>query len=92
MLLPSRGSALASLTAHPSVDVLIVGSGINGAGVLRELALNRIDALLVDQSDFAAGGAHGLVFGRNIYQHPTPDRIVAATTALIHRGASGNQS
>jgi len=37
------------------VDVLILGGGINGAGVLRELALNGVDALLVDKSDFAAG-------------------------------------
>ncbi len=38
-----------------SVDVLILGGGINGAGLLRELALNGVDALLVDKADFAAG-------------------------------------
>jgi len=35
--------------------VLIVGGGIDGAGLLRELALNGVDALLVDKSDYAAG-------------------------------------
>jgi glycerol-3-phosphate dehydrogenase len=35
--------------------VLIIGGGINGAGLLRELALNGVDALLVDKADFAAG-------------------------------------
>jgi glycerol-3-phosphate dehydrogenase len=34
---------------------LIIGGGINGAGLLRELALNGINTLLVDKSDFAAG-------------------------------------
>ncbi len=55
MRLPDRDRALASLLARPSVDVLIVGGGINGAGLLRELALNGVDALLIDKSDFAAG-------------------------------------
>ena len=55
MRLPSRSSTLASLIAEPAADVLIVGGGINGAGLLRELAINGIDALLVDKADFAAG-------------------------------------
>jgi glycerol-3-phosphate dehydrogenase len=38
-----------------ATDVLILGGGINGAGLLRELALNGVDALLADRSDFAAG-------------------------------------
>jgi cation diffusion facilitator CzcD-associated flavoprotein CzcO len=33
-------------------------------------------------------GAHGLVYGRNIYQHPNPARIVAAFMAMIHEGAN----
>jgi DhnA family fructose-bisphosphate aldolase class Ia len=33
-------------------------------------------------------GAHGLVYGRNIYQHPNPARIVAAFMAMIHDGAN----
>lgn len=55
MRLPPRAPTLAALTAAPAVDVLILGGGINGAGVLRELAVNGVDALLVDKSDFAAG-------------------------------------
>jgi glycerol-3-phosphate dehydrogenase len=45
----------ALLREHPDVSVLIVGGGINGIGLLRELALQGIDALLVDKSDFCAG-------------------------------------
>ena len=35
--------------------MLIVGGGINGIGLLRELALQGIDTLLIDKSDFCAG-------------------------------------
>lgn len=55
MNLPARPDALARLRTLRAVDVLIVGGGINGAGLLRELALNGVDALLVDKSDYAAG-------------------------------------
>ncbi len=39
------------------VSVLIVGGGINGAGLLRELALQGVDALLVEKSDFCSGAS-----------------------------------
>ncbi len=55
MILPARTSVLASLADQPDVDVLVVGGGINGAGMLRELALNGVRTLLVDRQDFAAG-------------------------------------
>ena len=37
--------------------MLIVGGGINGAGLLRELALEKVDALLVEKSDFCSGAS-----------------------------------
>jgi len=40
---------------HPEVSVLIVGGGINGIGLFDELALQGIDVLLVEKSDFCAG-------------------------------------
>ena len=55
MKLPSRHTTLDALRANPVMDVLIVGGGINGAGMLRELSLNGVNALLVDKADFAAG-------------------------------------
>jgi glycerol-3-phosphate dehydrogenase len=45
----------ASLRNHADVSVLIVGGGINGIGLLAELALQGIDVLLVEKSDFCAG-------------------------------------
>ncbi len=37
--------------------MLIVGGGINGIGVFRELGLNGVDVLLVERSDFCSGGS-----------------------------------
>jgi class I fructose-bisphosphate aldolase len=41
---------------------------------------------------YLAQGAHGLVYGRNIYQHPNPGRIVAAFMAMIHAQVSAEQA
>jgi glycerol-3-phosphate dehydrogenase len=42
---------------NPEVSVLIIGGGINGAGLFRELALQGVDVLLVDKSDFCSGAS-----------------------------------
>lgn len=39
-----------------------------------------------------AQGAQGLVYGRNIYQHENPKRVVAALMAMIHQGMSGDEA
>jgi DhnA family fructose-bisphosphate aldolase class Ia len=39
-----------------------------------------------------AQGALGLVYGRNIYQHESPKRVVASLMAMIHRGVSGEEA
>jgi glycerol-3-phosphate dehydrogenase len=44
-----------ALRNHPDVSVLIIGGGINGIGLFNELALQKIDVLLVEKSDFCAG-------------------------------------
>ncbi|HWB54285.1 MAG TPA: hypothetical protein VG722_08830 [Tepidisphaeraceae bacterium] len=41
---------------------------------------------------FLKVGASGLVYGRNIYQHPNPTRIVRAFMAMIHEKASLEQA
>ena len=48
-------SEFASLRNHPNASVLIVGAGINGIGLFNELALQGVDVLLVDKSDFCGG-------------------------------------
>jgi len=37
-------------------------------------------------------GALGMVYGRNIYQHPNPSRVVDALMAMIHNDASIEQA
>lgn len=38
-------------------STLIVGAGINGVGVFRDLSLQGVDCLIVDKGDFAAGAS-----------------------------------
>ena len=46
-----------------------------------------IETVFREAAAFLEQGAHGLVYGRNIYQHPNPGRIVAALMTMIHDGA-----
>jgi len=52
--LAERRSAL-SRAERDGVDVLVVGGGIVGAGVLRDAATRGLRALLVERNDFASG-------------------------------------
>ena len=52
-----RQAIVDDISSRPDVSVLIVGGGINGAGLLRELALQGVDALLVDKADFCSGAS-----------------------------------
>lgn len=53
----TRQEKLEQLRANPEVSVLVVGAGINGIGTFRDLALQGVDVLLVDQKDFCAGAS-----------------------------------
>lgn len=46
-----------TLKTIEACDVLILGGGVNGAGLLRELALQGLNCVLVDKDDFAAGAS-----------------------------------
>lgn len=52
-----RQELLDDLSKRQQVQVLIVGAGINGCAVFRELACQKIDALLVDKGDFCSGAS-----------------------------------
>jgi hypothetical protein len=49
-----------------------------------------IAAARVTAAAFLAQGAHGLVYGRNIYQHPIPGLV--AVMAMIHERASAERT
>ncbi len=50
-----REAEFQAIAARGSFPVVILGGGINGIGLFRELALHGVDCLLLDKSDFAAG-------------------------------------
>ena len=50
-----RASVLDRLSSLDAPEVLIVGAGINGIGLYRDLALQGVPALLVDKGDFCSG-------------------------------------
>ncbi len=52
-----REKIIESIKQNPEVDVLVVGAGINGAGTFRDLALNKVNVLLVDRGDFCSGAS-----------------------------------
>ena len=49
-----REAALDALE-HERFDLLVIGGGINGAGIARDAALRGLRVALVEQSDFASG-------------------------------------
>jgi len=50
----SRSSILAEIARAP-LDLLVIGGGINGAGIAREAILRGLRVGLVDKGDFASG-------------------------------------
>ena len=49
----------------------------------------ELGPVLAKSAALMAQGASGMVYGRNVYQHDNPSRVVKALMAIIHQGASG---
>ncbi|WP_394168500.1 FAD-dependent oxidoreductase [Saccharospirillum alexandrii] len=45
------------LAARDSVSVIVIGAGINGISVFRELSLQGVDVILVDKADYCGGAS-----------------------------------
>lgn len=56
-----------------------------GARVSDKEILHRTYALIQQ-------GVSGIVYGRNIYQHPHPERMIRACKAIVHEGATVAQA
>ena len=52
---PAPRPSVSRLRDRPAADVLVIGGGINGIAVFRELALQGVDVALVERADFASG-------------------------------------
>ncbi len=55
MNLGDRDAAVDRLRSGERLDLLVVGGGITGAGILREAARRGLNAALIEQGDFASG-------------------------------------
>ncbi|MYD11303.1 MAG: glycerol-3-phosphate dehydrogenase/oxidase [Chloroflexi bacterium] len=55
----NRRDSLQDIKANPDISVLIIGGGVNGIGLFRDLALNGVDVLLVERGDFGSGTSAG---------------------------------
>jgi glycerol-3-phosphate dehydrogenase len=55
-----RSAILDRLKARPGPTVLVIGGGINGISVFRELALNGVDVVLAEKADYCSGASGAL--------------------------------
>lgn len=51
----NRAGRLAAMAATGEVDVVILGAGINGAGLFRDLCAQGVSCLIVEKADFGSG-------------------------------------
>jgi len=80
---PQRAATLDRLAAAPTVSVLIVGGGINGAATFRDLALQGVDCLIVEKGDWCGGASAApsrLIHGGLKYLETGEFRLVAEST------------
>jgi len=56
----NRTNTLAALRGRPDVAVLVIGGGINGISVFRELALQGVDVALAEKGDYCSGASAAL--------------------------------
>jgi glycerol-3-phosphate dehydrogenase len=56
----NRSEIIAALRDQPEVAVLVIGGGINGISVFRELALQGVDVVLAEKGDYCCGASAAL--------------------------------
>ncbi|MER9603057.1 glycerol-3-phosphate dehydrogenase/oxidase [Mesorhizobium sp. M7A.F.Ca.US.010.02.1.1] len=55
-----RSHTIAGLRDRPDIAVLVIGGGINGISVFRELALQGVDVVLAEKGDYCSGASAAL--------------------------------
>jgi len=79
----STGARSDAVQAKGAVDVLIIGAGVNGAGLFRDLSEQGVDCLIVDKADFGSGASAApsrLIHGGLKYLETGEFRLVAQST------------
>ena len=82
------------MSAATEVDVVVIGGGATGAGVLRDLAMRGLRATLVERGDFTSGTSgryHGLLHSgaRYVESDPLSARHCIEENAVLRRIAPG---
>jgi glycerol-3-phosphate dehydrogenase len=75
--------AIESIADRPDYDVLVIGGGVNGTGLARDLALRGLSVILVERHDLsfgASGNSSGMIHGGSRYMLTTPDVTRASCT------------
>ncbi len=78
------------MASSRAVDVLVVGGGLTGAGILRDLARRGLRSLLVERGDFGTGTTgryHGLLHsgGRYVVKDPLTARECIIENRVLRR-------
>src|SRR5438477_10778844 len=76
-----------------STDVLVIGGGSTGAGVVRDAAMRGLSTVLVERGDLATGTTgrfHGLLHsgGRYVVKDPMAGRECYAENVVLRRIAA----
>jgi fructose-bisphosphate aldolase, class I len=82
------------IKADPTDDLSDYGRVVTAAGVpvlVRGGGRVGDEELLLRTHAVLAQGAAGIVYGRNVIQHPAPARMVAALRAIVHDGAAPSE-
>lgn len=84
----ARNARLEALRRTGHVPVLIVGGGINGMGTFRDLSLQGVDCILVEQGDFCSGASRApsrMIHGGLKYLETGEFRLVRESAAERNR-------
>ena len=67
-----------------TTDVLVIGGGMTGAGVLRDLAMRGIRAILIERGDLASGTTRTIGEGNDpVWGADSRHLLIASGGALI---------
>src|SRR6185295_14918691 len=76
------------VSVRPDCDVLILGGGVNGTGLARDLSLRGLRVILVERTDLAfgaSGNSSGMIHGgpRYLTSHPEVTRTSCVDSGYI---------